>query len=56
MQNQCLELITNRNKAQSKFLKEQQDLLKKKHKYFVSEPIEKWEMTTEMDRVKIKSS
>ncbi|CAD8125237.1 unnamed protein product [Paramecium sonneborni] len=56
MQNQCAELISTRNKAQSKFIKEQQDLLKKKYKYFTSEPIEKWEMVTDMDKTKIKQS
>ncbi|CAD8187821.1 unnamed protein product [Paramecium pentaurelia] len=56
MQNQCVELISNRNRAQCKYLKEFQDLMKKKHKYFTTEPIEKWEMITEIDKIKIKQS
>lgn len=34
-------------------MKEQQDLLKKKIKYFQSEPMEKWELAAEVDRVKV---
>lgn len=30
--------------------------MKKKHKYYTTEPIEKWEMTTELDKIKIKNS
>lgn len=30
--------------------------MKKKYKYFTTEPIEKWEMVTELDKIKIKQS
>ncbi|KAM3144361.1 hypothetical protein pb186bvf_003525 [Paramecium bursaria] len=56
MQNRCHELIKQRNNTQSQFLKENQDLLKKKYKYYSSEPIEKWQLSTELDRVKIQAN
>lgn len=30
--------------------------MKKKFKYYASEPIEKWQLSTELDRVKVKDN
>lgn len=51
MQDQCLDMVNLRNRLENVFYKHDRELDGKKEKYFHSQPVEKWDMQGDYDRI-----